>query len=144
MTSDMENWFLRGGKRPEENGMQETLPEPPDEISLDGDDEDVVSCPHCGGENLAAEEYCTHCGLPLHGDDEDDEDDEDEREFVVTVRRTRTIRQEAKIKVLALCKDTAMMKAEDAAEDEADDWSWKDIPGSEEYEDCEAVEAEEG
>lgn len=48
----MEDWFLRGGERPQENGMQQAP---------------VVICQNCGGDNLADEEYCTHCGAALTG-----------------------------------------------------------------------------
>jgi hypothetical protein len=36
-----------------------------------------------------------------------------------------------------------MVRAEDLAEDKSGDWDWKDIPDTVDYEDCEAVEAEE-
>lgn len=110
ISKEMENWFLRGGKRPETNGMQETLPEPPDEIPVD--------------------------------DDEDDEDGDD-RTFSVKMERTRTIRQTVTVRVKADCEESAMDHAEELAEDESDDWDWKDIPDTADYEDCEAVEAEE-
>lgn len=48
----MEDWFLRGGERPQENEMQQAP---------------VVTCQNCGGDNLADEEQCTHCGAPLQG-----------------------------------------------------------------------------
>ena len=49
MTKTEENWFLRGGKRPEQEEPKEK----------------TVFCPNCGGENLSDEEYCTHCGQPI-------------------------------------------------------------------------------
>ena len=54
MTTDnktMEDWFLRGGERPKND--REQAP--------------VVTCQNCGGDNLADEEYCTHCGAALTG-----------------------------------------------------------------------------
>lgn len=66
----MKDWFLRGGERPKGK-----LPDPPDEIPADdGEDFDdgVIDCPHCGGENLASEEYCTHCGQSLYDDDDEE------------------------------------------------------------------------
>lgn len=110
ISKEMEDWFLRGGKRPEANGMQETLPEPPDEIPVD-DDEDF------------------------------DDDDEEERDFIVTLTRTKTIRQKTTMRVSAATADEAMDRAEDEVSDL--DGDWKDVPGSEEYEDCEADDAEE-
>ena len=50
MTKTEENWFLRGGKRPEQEEPKEKK---------------TVFCPNCGGENLSDEEYCTHCGHPI-------------------------------------------------------------------------------
>lgn len=107
-----EDWFLRGGKRPEANGMQETLPEPPDEVPVDDDEEDL-----------------------------DDDDDEEERDFMVTLTRTKTIRQKTTMRVSAATADEAMDRAEDEVPDF--DGDWKDVPGSEEYEDCEADDTEE-
>lgn len=128
-TKTEEDWFLRGGEKP-----QEKLPEPP----LDGNDADVIDCPHCGGENLASEECCTHCGRPLY-----DEDDGDERDYVVTMTRTRTVCQRAKVRVRARSESDAMEKAEDLAEDGQDQWSWEDDGDTEEFEDVEADGAEE-
>lgn len=142
ISKEMEDWFLRGGKRPEANGMQETLPKP-DENPVD---DDVISCPHCGGENLASEKYCTHCGRPLHDDgveDEDDDDDGGERDYVVTMTRTRVVSQRAKVRVRARSESDAMDKAEDLAVDEQDQWSWKDDEDTEEFEDVEADDVEE-
>lgn len=50
MTNEEMNWFLRGGKRPE--------PALPSKAAL-------VTCQNCGGDNLADEEICTHCGALL-------------------------------------------------------------------------------
>lgn len=106
ISKEMEDWFLRGGKRPETNGMQETLPEPPDEIPAD-----------------------------------DDEDDEEPRDFMVTLTRTKTVRQKTTMRVSATTANEAMDRAEDEVSDF--DGDWEDVPGSEEYEDCEADDAEE-
>lgn len=108
ISKEMEDWFLRGGKRPETNGMQETLPEPPDEIPVD---------------------------------DDEDEDDEEPRDFMVTLTRTKTIRQKTTMRVSATTANEAMDRAEDEVSDF--DGDWEDVPGSEEYEDCEADDAEE-
>ena len=108
ISKEMEDWFLRGGKRPETNGMQETLPEPPDEIPVD---------------------------------DGEDEDDEEPRDFMVTLTRTKTIRQKTTMRVSATTANEAMDRAEDEVSDF--DGDWEDVPGSEEYEDCEADDAEE-
>lgn len=168
----MEDWFLRGGEKPQENGMQAYVCGPTVAVAV---------CQNCGGENLATEEYCTHCGAPLVGepstaeicgqelcpecghplpselddpgcvcprcgwapsDDEDDEDDK--REFTVTVRRTWTVLQEAKMKVIADCEESAMMKAEDIAEvDDDGEVDWDNVPDTDEYDDYEAISAEE-
>lgn len=137
-TKTEEDWFLRGGERP-----QGKLPDPPDEIPADDgedfDDGDVVDCPHCGGENLASEEFCTHCARPLH--DDDDDDDEEVRDFIVTLTRTKTVSQKATMRVSATTAHEAMDRAEDEASDVDDDW--KDVPDSEEYGDAEADDAEE-
>lgn len=50
-TPEEMNWFLRGGKHPEPALPSKT----------------PVVCQNCGGENLADEEQCTHCGAPLQG-----------------------------------------------------------------------------
>lgn len=131
-TKTEEDWFLRGGERP-----QETPPGPSSGVSPDGDDADVVDCPHCGGENLASEEYCTHCGRPLRDDDDgDDNDDKEERDFMVTLTRTKTISQKTTVRVSAATVDEAMDRAEDEAPDVGGDW--EDVPDSEEYGDVEA------
>lgn len=130
----MEDWFLRGGERPKKEDEQAP----------------VVTCQNCGGENLADEEYCTHCGAALAGgtstgescgDGEDE--NRDDRLFSVTMERTVTVRQTATVRVYANCEESAMDNAEDLAENGADCWDWGDIPGTEEYKDCEAVGAEE-
>lgn len=87
-----EDWFLRGGERP-----QEKLPDPPDEIPVD-DDED------------------------FDDDDDDDEDDEEERDFMVTLTRTKTISQKTTIRVSATTACEAMDRAEDEVLDDAYDW----------------------
>lgn len=106
ISKEMEDWFLRGGKRPEANGTQEAPPEPPDEISVD-----------------------------------DDEDDGEPRDFMVTLTRTKTISQDATMRVSAASAGEAMDRAEDVVS--VFDADWEDVPGSEEYGDCEAYDAEE-
>lgn len=146
----VEDWFLRGGEKPRDNGMQAYVCGPTIAVAV---------CQNCGGENLADEERCTHCGAPLVGepstaeycgDDEyeddlaDDEDEDGEREFTVTVRRTWTVLQEAKMKVIADCEESAMMKAEDIAEvDDDGEVDWDNVPDTNEYDDYEAISAEE-
>ena len=97
-----EDWFLRGGERPQ----GKKLPDPPDEIPAD-----------------------------------DDEDDEEPRDFIVTLTRTKTISQKTTMRVSAATANEAMDRAEDEVSDL--DGDWEDVPGSEEYEDCEADDAEE-
>lgn len=129
---EMEDWFLRGGERPKNGGGQKP----------------VVTCQNCGGDNLADEEYCTHCGAALAGGTSTaeycgDDGGEDGRTFAVTMERTVTVRQTATVRVKAGCEESAMDRAEELAEDDSDGWDWEDVPGTEEYEDCEAVNAEE-
>ena len=129
-SKEMEDWFLRGGKRPEMNGMQQ--------VSHN------LVCQNCGGENVPDEEYCTHCGAALTGGTSTGEycgDDEEERDFIVTLTRTKTIRQKTTMRVSATTANEAMDRAEDEVSDF--DGDWEDVPGSEEYEDCEADDAEE-
>ena len=118
ISKEMEDWFLRGGKRPEMNGMQK----PPDEIPVDDDEEDL--------DDDDDEE-----------EDLDDDDDEEPRDFMVTLTRTKTIRQKTTMRVSATTANEAMDRAEDEVSDF--DGDWEDVPGSEEYEDCEADDAEE-
>jgi hypothetical protein len=70
------------------------------------------------------------------------DDDDKERDFLVTLTRTKTISQKTTMRVSATTADEAMDRAEDEASD-VDDDDWDDVPGSEEYEDCEADDAEE-
>ena len=109
----MEDWFLRGGEKPKDNGMQETLPEPPDETPVD-DDEDF---------------------------DDDENDEGGEREFEVVLERKRIVWQEATVRVTADCEETAMSEAEELAEDGRVD-GWDDV-GPEDYEELEATDVEE-
>lgn len=135
----MEDWFLRGGEKPQYNGMQTVA---------------VAVCQNCGHENPADAERCKHCFAPLVGgpstaeicgDDEDDladdEDESDEREFEVTLERKRIIWQRATVRVTADCKETAMSTADELAEDGQVD-GWNDV-GSEDYEGIEATDVEE-
>lgn len=134
MTTDnktMEDWFLRGGKRPKD----EQAP--------------VVACQNCGGDNLADEECCTHCGAALAGGTStaeycgDDDDGPELRVFIVTMTRTKSVAQESRVTVRATSEEEAMEKAEDAACEESDEWRWEDDPLTAEYEDCQAECAEE-
>lgn len=156
----MEDWFLRGGKRPEKDGTRQASRN--------------LVCQNCGGENIPDEEYCTHCGAALtggastgeycgseHGEnpcDEcdgrtrcddcphncgDDNDGSEVRKFVVTMTRIKTVAQEARVTVVAESEEEAMDRAEDAACEESDGWSWTDCPFTDEYEDCQAADAEE-
>ena len=154
----MEDWFLRGGERPKKEDEQAP----------------VVTCQNCGGDNLADEECCTHCGAVLtggtsteeycgseHGENpcdecdgrtkcddcphncDDDDDGPEHRVFVVTMTRTKSVAQESRVTVRATSEEEAMEKAEDAACEESDEWTWKDDPFTAEYEDCQAECAEE-
>ena len=79
--------------------------------------------------------------IPPEDDDDDDDDDEEPRDFMVTLTRTKTIRQKTTMRVSATTANEAMDRAEDEVSDF--DGDWEDVPGSEEYEDCEADGAEE-
>ncbi len=72
----------------------------------------------------------------------DEDADGGEREFEVAVSRFRTVRQTARVTVKADCKVSAMEKAEEMAVDHGDEWSWEDVPDSEDCEDCEAESVE--
>lgn len=117
-----EDWFLRGGERPETPG--------PDEID-EGNPHDTDPCDECDGRTR-----CDDC--PHNLDSEDDE-----REFEVTMSRFRTVKQETRVTVKADCEESAMEKAEELATDEGGDWDWKDVENSEDIEDVGAEEAEE-
>lgn len=71
----------------------------------------------------------------------EDDDDEEERDFIVTLTRTKTVRQKTTMRVSATTAHEAMDRAEDEVSDV--DGDWEDVPDSEDYEDCEADEAEE-
>lgn len=125
-----EDWFLRGGERPARADDEPMAPE--------GNPHDTDPCAECDG--LTRCDDCPHNQELI--DAEDDETD-DEREFEVTMSRYRSVKQEARVTVKADCEESAMEKAEELAEDKGDEWDWKDIGGSEDIEDVEAVEAEE-
>lgn len=127
----MEDWFLRGGERPKN----------------DGEHAPAGTCQNCG-DNLADEEYCTHCGAALTGGTStgeycgDDDDGPGLRKFVVTMTRLKTVEQEARVTVMAASEEEAMEEAEDAACEESDGWTWTgDRPATVEYEDCQAEDA---
>ena len=129
MTSKtMEDWFLRGGERPNTFSNHDAHDDgvPPD--SPHESDE-------CG--------TCDECGMCDECDECDDDDDEEAlQDWVVTMSRTKTVQQTAKVRVKAHSEEEALDLVEDRAEDEADHWPWKDEDDTVEFEDTEAIEAE--
>lgn len=129
----MEDWFLRGGEKPDEE---------------DGDPAVAGEvCQNCG-HPVRGESECPHCGAAPTGGCPTDEycgaedDDWVLQDCIVTMSRTKTVQQTAKVRVKAHSEDEALDLIEDRAEDEAGNWPWKDEDGTEEYEDIEAIEAE--
>ena len=129
----MEDWFLRGGERPQENGMQQAP---------------VITCQNCGGDNLADETECTHCGADLTvgtsteeycgGDDDGydaceecedrsmcakchhvkgEPDDGEKAEYTVAVRYWRKVQYEAFVDVEADNPADAVAQAREMYED---------------------------
>lgn len=119
MTNEEMNWFLRGGKRPD------PAPKAP-----------VVVCQNCGGENLADEEQCTHCGAPLQGGTTTEEycggdDDEvrapDQKTYLVKVNQVKKCLWEGYVEVVASSKLEALFKARDKFDScELDTWDLVD------------------
>jgi hypothetical protein len=136
-----EDWFLRGGERPKNDSEQMQTP--------------VVTCQNCGGDNLADEEYCTHCGAALTGGTltgeyrGDDGDDNELRLYEVEVSQKKTVTQTATVRVRAASEDDAMDLVEDRVFNgdlDVTDLDWTDKEDSDEYADFtaeDAVEAEE-
>ena len=136
-----EDWFLRGGERPKNDSEQMKTP--------------VVTCQNCGGDNLADEEYCTHCGAAVAGGTltgeycGDDGDDNELRLYEVEVSQKKTVTQTATVRVRAASEDDAMDLVEDRVfigDLDVTDLDWTDKEDSDEYADFtaeDAVEAEE-
>ena len=126
MAKTYEDWFKRGGERPPRDGR---LPPPPEETEIPGGDDGnggrspVVTCRNCGGDNLADEECCTHCGSALAGDGADG-GAEGPKEFEVKLLRTRHVCQTCTVRVLAASVFEACDEAIRAAP--KDDASWED------------------
>lgn len=105
MAKTEEDWFLRGGERPDTAEVNDNGASPTRTGDSDGD------------------------GL---------------KDYIVTMSRRRTVVQNAKVRVKAYDECDAMDRADEMAPDKADEWDWKDADwDSEEFEDVEAVEAEE-
>ena len=135
-----EDWFLRGGERPKNNEQTS-----------------VVTCQNCGGDNLADEEQCTHCGAALQGgtstaeycgDDDDGDDDGDLREYEVGVFRTLKVHhyQTAKVRVEARSEIDAMDRVEEQyarGDLELSDLDWTDEEVTENCDEFTADGAEE-
>ena len=137
-----EDWFLRGGAKPQP-AESENVKDGMDRII------GLQFCMNCGGVNFGGEAECTHCGASLTGGcptDEycgaDDGNGEALQDWIVTMSRTKTVQQTAKVRVKAHSEKEAMDLIEDRAEHEAGNWPWNDVDYTEEYEDVEAVEAE--
>lgn len=139
----MEDWFLRGGAKPQ--------PAESENDNKDGMDPIIrlTFCQNCGGLNLSEEAECTHCGASLAGGcptDEycgaDDGDGKTIQDWIVMMSRTKTVQQTAEVRVKAHSEEEALDLIEDRAEDEAENWPWEDNDDTEEFEDVEAVEAE--
>lgn len=147
MARTEEDWFLRGGKRPD---TADAYGNPDAHDGEPPEDEPGRTCPSCGIENLAEEEYCVCCGTSLTGRTGGCSAGEccgggDEgvlQDWVVTMSRTKSVQQTAEVRVKAHNEEEAMDLVEDRAEDEAENWPWKDNDDTEEFEDVEAVEAE--
>lgn len=145
MAKTEEDWFLRGGKRPDAAGAHGDPDardgEPPE------DDPGNKVCQNCGGENLAEETECTHCGASLTGGCPTGEycgaDDGDvEKTYIVTVVRTKTVDQYIELRVTAKDEDEAEDIAVRAAETQADA-NWVDDEDTVDYCDCGVEDAEE-
>jgi hypothetical protein len=121
----MEDWFLRGGERP----AQEDAPSRPDSPH------ECDACDECDGHH-----HCDEC--PHLTDGEDDDDEDGLQDWIITMSRTKTVQQTAKVRVKAHSEEEAMDLIEDRAEDEAENWAWKDVDYTKEYDDVEAIEAE--
>jgi len=132
----MEDWFLRGGEKPSaENAYGD--PDARDGGFPPDSPHESDAYDECDGHH-----HCDEC--PHLTDGEDDDDGEDGlQDWIVTMSRTKTVQQTAKVRVKARSEEEAMDLVEDRAEDEAGNWSWKDGDDTEEFEDVEAVEAEE-
>lgn len=132
MTNEEMNWFRRGGKRPE------PTPKAP-----------IVDHQICGSDIIADEKQYTQYNA--HADFHDfikrlaapsePAAGKYDRSFFVTMERTVTVRQTATVRVDADSRESAMDRAEALAEDDSGRWCWTDIPGTTDYEDCEAVDA---
>lgn len=142
-TKTEEDWFLRGGKRPDANNAYGN-PDTSDGEPIE--DEPGKVCQNCGIENLAENEHCVCCGAALTGGCPTDEycgaDDGKPKTYIVTMSRTRSVQQTAKVRVKAHSEEEALDLVEDRVEYEAEDWAWKDNDDTEEFDDVEAVEAE--
>ena len=130
----MEDWFLRGGERPNMDNAFNN-PDAHDEEPLPDSPHESDACDMCDG-------HC-HCDECQHlTDGEDDDDEEALQDWTVTMSRTRSVQQTAKVRVKAHSEEEALDLVEDRAEDEADRWPWKDEDDTVEFEDTEAIEAE--
>lgn len=135
MTNEEMNWFLRGGKRPD------PAPKAP-----------VIACQNCGGDNLADEEQCTHCGAPLQGGTTTGEycgstpSSSDQKTYLVKVSQVKKCLWEGYVEVVADSRLEALAKARDEFEYcELDAWDLVDPElGSEDGSDDEPVFTVEG
>lgn len=136
----MEDWFLRGGERPDADGAHGNPDARGGEPPEDGPGRTCQSC----GENLARDTrallHCIKLADECRGDDDGEE--EVPRDWIVTMSRTRSVQQTVKVRVKARNEGEALDLAEDEAEVEAEDWPWRNVDYTEEHDGVEAVEAE--
>lgn len=136
MTSEEMNWFLRGGKRPEPtttDDQAEECPDPAVEFVMEKlashrarpKVDAPVTCQNCGGDNLADEEQCTHCGAPLQSDIT--AADPDQKTYLVKVSQVKKCLWEGYVEVVADFRLEALAKARDEFENcELDTWDLVD------------------
>lgn len=151
MAKTQDDWFLRGGERPD----------PAEENSDDvvRSDDFLVTCQNCG-QSWPTEvgEICPMCGASLtggastaeycgaDGDGADCAAEDTLRSFNVTVVREKTVEQTHVMTVAARDEDEAIEVAQkilDSADFDNWDWEWRDDEDTEEYGEPSVADAEE-
>lgn len=135
MAETEEDWFLRGGERPNAGNAFNNPDTHDGEFPPDSPHESDA-CDACDGHH-----HCDECPHLTDGDDEDEE--EVLQDWIVTMSRTKTVEQTAKVRVKARSEDEAMGLVEGRAGRESEMWPWRDDDITEEFDDAKAVEAEE-
>lgn len=147
MARNEEDWFLRGGERPnpaKESGSDDVVRS-----------DDFVTCQNCG-QPWPAEvgELCPMCGASLAGGTStaeycgaDGDGDENARiSFDVTLVREKTVEQTYTVTVRARDEDDAFEEARKLLSDDdidPDEWDWETDEDTAEYGDPRPADAEE-